>query len=1008
MTVFLEITAKEDMCFELRWQVRELTGRAEVVFASPLTASTAQLLFNYVRDFRSWRRGDLDHAHTAERTLLTLGRALGSALTDSEYRLLTFCDALERAELPHVTVRSDSPAVMAIPWETLILPDSSYCLAASSASFIRTPHTTPELQRAAESGNGRLGYLRLGGDAVSQAWRQNAWQGALSFRWHAELTPARLEELRRTGPWQIVHWTADVAQPIAAETLHALGTRLLIVEPRVGSAAADELACALLQAGVENVIVVARDAEQGWPSDWAEQLLDCVGHGFGLQQAVVETRKRLQRALIEARQAEPARQHAPQLWHALRHYSARDVRFFAEPVARVSWEASPGYGQLRQKLFGFDANMLPPTAADLGDRSAVHVLEQLNTHNALLVTGVCGAGLTHTLHRAALLAVANADVERAYFWDFEREAFAVEDVLEMVAGVHGQTDPSQVTEQSVLGLQRELFVFDNLERIAGEHRQAVLALAERIAQRGSMCLIGAHELSEHRLAHWQLPQLTELEQIALVSTRAPQLLAPGVALPKLLEQLQGNPHLISCVVAGCDVDKLAALISEASAHYGATSDPAEQVQRFYAQRWQQLEPHWQLLTRAWLPLGTLYLQTLMVGVDQPAGERSELWELLGAPAADSCASAITRLQALGFAAASGAGTRIDRAAQRFIREQSGSEERELEQALASALCAGALRVIERGTAQGRDMLSAHLLEHRVQLRRQIDLVLQIPHYGLGIRTFLQLHRLLLQANATREASAWADELLTAVGPALLTQGTAWLMLALRAPIAPPSAELLRGAQHWHQLLLGGELAAGHVPMVVAVLQKLYDQTGDHTAYQAITRATCALYRAAGDTTALAAQLASLAAVEHVLGDSAARDELEHELLHGVSYPADSKLRAQAFMQVGTMRLRRGDSPGVVEVVQLLEREPQAPSSAALQLRAALAYSAERWEQATELYCQIWAAAIGGGVQQAVDIDATANALSQLKSRIGTQRFIDLYERYAGSTPTPEALGIVIR
>jgi len=104
-----------------------------------------------------------------------------------------------------------------------------------------------------------------------------------------------------------------------------LGPRLLIVEPTEGNGAADALALDALRAGIDNVLVLCAPSARGFRNHWLDVLLEHIRAGLWLRPAVVELRKRMQRALIEARRAEIEQPHAPARWHALRHYSARPV-----------------------------------------------------------------------------------------------------------------------------------------------------------------------------------------------------------------------------------------------------------------------------------------------------------------------------------------------------------------------------------------------------------------------------------------------------------------------------------------------------------------------------------------------------------------------------------------------------------------------------------------------------------------------------------------------------------
>ena len=917
-----------------RWQVRSKSGSAEIAFSPPLTKATRALMQSYVRDFRSWRAKDRDWALTAERTMLNLGRALGNALVDGHYQLLSFGEWLEREGVSalHVSLVSDQAALQALPWELLILPDSPYVLSAASAAFIRAPAGTHPFQEPARAlglhAEQPLGYLRLDTSAqttlrASGAWAPLGWQGALRHR----LAPALCAT---DGTWHIVHWSGALttrdgsthltlddgmlsARDFVAQA-RSLGAELLLLEPSVGSDAADDIARAALEAGIDNVLIFSEPSEVGWPSDWVDYLLESVRAGLPLRQAVVETRKRMQRTLLEARQAEVEPPHAAQHWHSLRHYSQRDVVFFESAQPLAPFESSEAFAALRRSLFGFDASDLPPHAAELGDRAALASLRMLRAARATVVYAAHGGGVTHTLHRVALLARANGEVERAYYWDFAREAFSSSDLLQMVAGARGETEPARVSEESVLTTllsERELWVLDNVDMLPSERQHELSDLAARVAAAGGFCLLGAHDPVAHDgLRTFSLPALDETECIALAQSCASAALGLGPQLFALLDQLQGNPLLIRRVLAPCTKENLGERLSEARASYGRHAERHTALERFHAQRWQQLEPAWQRLLLAWLPFDGLYLQTLMVAVDRPGGERSEtgrkLWSALDAPDAVSCADALTRLQDAGFVVAAGAGSSIDRSALRFLRAQRAPVLADaLETQLAELVCEGLLRVLGRRGHTPGDALSSHLLANRAVIRQQIETSVRAGNYALGARACLGMHALLSRAQLATEAGAWARSLLETAGERMCTAedalfGTAWLSVALRAQTEPLDGALAAGVGYWAERLasrtLGGDAdQRTFLPLVVALLEKIHDQTGDLAAYRTVAEIACDHYRSTRNTLALIPQLKALAAAEHSLGNHLERDRLEEELMHAKLYddlPDAARLRQQ--------------------------------------------------------------------------------------------------------------------
>lgn len=1045
---------------QLQWRVNASSGRTVIPFASPVTTNMAEVLRLDRQPLRSWRASEYDRAQSLERTLLTLGRALGNALVDADYALLAFCEALERSDhlgSLRIAVLSDHPEVTAVPWELLILPDSRYVVAASGAAFVRAPRTfrpfadpacTRELGGSPENA---LGYLRLDACAsrpglqLEDLTKSLTWQNAL--RVALGPAPGWSTTLPEPGPqsWEILHWSGAIKrhnlelslslrdslgneQTVSARDLlavaRALGTELMILEPTSGGELLHDLATAALQADIPNVLTVAEHDQQGWPSRWLHHLLECIGDGLGLQQAVVETRKRIQRATLTARQAENELPHAVGHANLLRHYSARDVVFFAKPLVRAP-EPRPAH----PGMFGFEPGW---QSQELGDAAALRVHEALTVHGAALVHTAHGGGLTHALQRTALLSLLTQSAQRAYCWDFARVSYSVRDVLEMVADANGETNPENVTERSVLASLAEkpaLFVFDNFDVLLREKSglEDLLALIASIRQQRCLCLVGTHEaVSASALPLVVLPPVSERDCVAMAAAHG---LAPRKLGPKffqLTEQLQGLPLLVERMLGSLNESNLDDLLLEASTQFGAGHERAQLTARLHSRRFEKLQAHWQRLVRAWEPLGPLPLQLLTIAVDGPGGERSqagsELWRALGVPVSASCANAMAELQHAGFAVDNGTGMCLSDAALRFLRDQNMEPVGDtIHHALAVALCHGLLRLLSTRPGGLPNALKRNLLRQRAQLREQVEAALVAGESILATRTFLALFSLLQEAQLTAEASAWAARLLQSAGPTLYERGEpqlsiAWLSIAQRVPVLPYKAQLEHGADHFAAMLLSGRMGAapGHaalLPLAVSFLQTFCDQTGDVTRYRDVACAAADLYRARDNKLLLAQELTALAAAEHLLGNEAERDRIEHELLHEFSYgesPASTKLQTDTLVRIARMRMGRQDHDAAEAALKPLDHTQVdgAVDPAVLLCRGDLAFLRQDWQLASEYICRLWKAALSGA--KGVNIDLTAQRLAQLAEKLGKEPFSALYSKYAGDdTPTPAALGITI-
>jgi hypothetical protein len=1072
----------------LSWRGWDSAGSVEVSFAPPVSRAEHQLLAWYATGFRSWAAHgeEREKALTAERTTLNLGRKLGNLLVDPQYLFLAFCEQVEVHAARDLQVRivAEQARFDDLPWELLILPDSKYVLSATCAGFVRaTSAADAASTRRVSLGTQRpLRYLRalsrpLGctfkhrPQCVSLAWQQLDWHGALKYQLLTPATPeAWRSQTERDQAVHVLHWDGPLAQldgapcfvmegpdaeprPIAAAQLASdalrCGVELLIIEASPAQQRLAALAArSARSSGIGHVLVVAEPSDGVWPSPWLGKFLDSLRNGLSVQQAVVETRKALQRGLVELRSADSSAPYAAHSCSGLQLYADRELVFFEQALDAQTYDPLGAQRALRQDLLGFGTT--PGPDVELADDAALAIDRALHSGDPVLLQGARGAGKTHVLQHVAFFERARAEIRQAYRWDFRAEMYSLTDVLQMVAVARGLPEPENIDEERLLqscnaGPERELFVFDDIDRLLrsadGSERTAeLIRLAGRLCRAGMWCALSASDARgvSELFAQCGVPQrqvrliaAPQATQVAFVRALAPDALALGAPFRQLLEQLDGNPFLLRKVAAGCRQDNVDALLSEARACYGKDHAAAADAPLgpFLLRRWAGLAPHLQRFLALCGELSGLYLEVAMIGLDaqQPRLRASaELARSLGAPDAMSGADMLAALNEAGFLASSGGGRCLEPVAAEFLRERRlapADATDDVRALFACVVCQGLTLVIERSQRHPETFIAQNLVANRRALAVQIERTLRCGEYALGTLALVALHGLVTKTSPqlSEELAPWALAVLEVddarlADPSDAAAATAWLNLALRAvshDAARSSPALRAGQQAWSQII-ESQSAALPLPLLglaVRFLQQTYDKAGEYAGYRSVTLAAIQRLQAEANYPALSVQLQCLAAVEHALDNASECLRIEARLLDEIPYAQlndGAQLRQRTLAQLAAARLRRGDQAACRELLARIEREPTSNDSDALAklLRAELALLGEQRSDACVAFCELWQAGMNG--VRSIDVAHVGGRLRRLREQLGASVFDGLYAEHAGSTPTPEAMGISAR
>ncbi|MDO6526358.1 hypothetical protein Q4519_11755 [Motilimonas sp. 1_MG-2023] len=372
------------------------------------------------------------------------------------------------------------------------------------------------------------------------------------------------------------------------------------------------------KAGLGNVVGLSHKTPVWQSFDCFKSLYQQIAGGHPLNRAVVEARKSLQSRTETT--FTNIRKLPFQKWPLLVHYGYQNVTFFKEPQACLSPEESQVIQISREKLFGFQAAMLPPQFQNISDHGLLSALASIKLHSHLasqkIITllGDSGAGKTQLSHTLSFYLASKKLINFGFRFDFERDSLSISDIKEMIAPVL-QTDSGSVL--GALENQRCCFVLDGL---VASTLDDLKPLVDELLSQGHIVIGCIREL---------VPQVMEQPiTIKPLTARERCILALRVlenrnieADPEdenwisdfytVLDKTAGNPLLIKNLVAlltSHSPNELNELVTKNVMQ----NDQTSLVLQFYRWQWSQTHDFWKIILLLASQTNNLLIEMIMV------------------------------------------------------------------------------------------------------------------------------------------------------------------------------------------------------------------------------------------------------------------------------------------------------------------------------------------------------------------------------------------------------------
>lgn len=530
--------------------------------------------------------------------------------------------------------------------------------------------------------------------------------------------------------------------------------------------------------GLGNVLGLSQIANPWISARCFDQIYRLLVTGLELAEAVVQARKLRQRITTTDLLTPKALKFHD--WSLVVHYSWQKLQFFTQGLA-LDKQEDPNYlTRIHEKLFGFQAMMMPPLQFNSSDGQTLAALEHLQKEGGVTVTGVAGGGKSHLTHTLCTYLASAARLDYGFNFDFSKDVLTPGDILQMLANLLQLPDAQKQQVLDALAQHRCVFVFDELVltqeliEFIGELQNAGHWIIATTEQRSS--------LSALDLPLVELQPLSLLEQKILAAHSLRQLKTDEtVALDtwhELLEAAQGNPWLTVKLMAKLSTYSGGALLSELNKHIKGTADIVEQ---YYRWQWQKLAaPSRQMLLYCSEVKGLL-LEMLVVAAEgkTPFEPAEVLFEDLGA-GDEKLSDWVNNWSACGFVNTFPHGRMLDSRCLPFLARQGAVEwvDSHARVCFSKLVSQGVCLLSQKLSEQPNHNITNNLLFHRRSWVEHFEQVWRAKDYSLFFNCKNTFAGLLSKAELENEYQLWSMDMLARYpDPAEISDKVAWLSLA---------------------------------------------------------------------------------------------------------------------------------------------------------------------------------------------------------------------------------------
>lgn len=779
--------------------------------------------------------------------------------------------------------------------------------------------------------------------------------------------------------------------------------------------------------GVHNVIGLSNFTDPWTSSDCFATLFNKLPLGLSLGQSVIELRKTFQ---INADSRQFFADGRPfQKWPLPVHYSNREIQFFEVPQTILDKSAPETAGDIRNHLFGFLGEMLPPLISSAFDGKAREVLALLHSKNsAIFIEGESGTGKTHTAHQVCTLLWLSKRFDYGFYFDYNDEFYTQDLILQMIAPVLEATPNNSDDTTAKIHSNKCCFVLDNVlanGENADESRRVGLEtfVSELLAHGHVVILTGTAQDSWIAFPHYNVHtgKLSDTELTVLISQVIQKAgLTKDVfsdIFDSLVTKVNRNPWLI---------EKLTILSKE------LTPEQLEQqiktrienhntyltVNEFYEWQWSQLPSVWQKVLLLCHAVDGLLLEMFMIGCDKEynSAPTNIFFDLLGEDS-HKVSDGIKFWQTSGFLKTFSHGHVIDRRCFSFLKDKTLTQHQELinseelQSVFSKNLCKGIELLAKHVISQPNPAISHNLLVNRKNWVKHFERLWFAGNYREFIAVRNAFEQLLKQAKLSDEVASWSLDLLdrspdfTFEDSKVSEWQLTWLILAISSVSSDDafnSNKIKRGVDVLHTWLDSSEekIESRLMPLFMQAttfLDAYYQRKRNYSACIKVCEKACVVYRQYQVWQKLAQLLKALSRYYSETGELEKCLEAETKILDEIPYQnAPKGYVAQQMLEILVNRVARRDTKNARSMMAKLKELDDAKNLYDMldNIQADIDFEEGNYLQCLPQYIKMWDKAVEMKQQQ--NLGQLKNRIDRIRANVATSEFENFANNYASN------------
>ncbi len=797
-------------------------------------------------------------------------------------------------------------------------------------------------------------------------------------------------------------------------------------------------ALCLIKGGVKGIITSYPSAYSFSSARLFHLIYTQIAAGNTLAQAVVETRKTMQ--LNCQQNSLTAQTKELHDWPSVNHYGMQDFGFFAEEDITPPPMESRTLNEINKNVVGFSGEFLPPSEFFGRDMEMQDIKRAFIDRKITVLYGHSGIGKTHLVHQFAYWFVASKLGKTAFYFDYRKGAFSKEIILQMIGHYFDGEKAVALETQNKLLSEEYLLVFDSFsyvdnnddikETLSAEEKRELTEFIQEIGKgKSRLMIVDTSEKTCDLFSNVQAISIKgllsfERKQLASSILRQTQqeIKEDEPGYDRLLECLDGHPYLMQRILPLMADKSVQSLITELSEIKPSIKD--NPILALFEYGWRHIPENWKPVLAVLADIRQFISDSFSIAAEmKDEKHRSpglQLCDFLSIPKVAEMSKIVDAGTKAGFFIAKPSYKEIYPLTPDYLHQKRDSyrwskETLERIKLTLSKIFCLELKVLDPYLAQqSSSILYRLVVEHNKRWFDSLDQLWQHKEYEIFLEGKTNLSNIFVRAGLKVLIDDWSYRLIrsfdiskmeTPLSPDL---AIAWLRTAndaLSVEEAPKSESIVNGVDFWINWVQSPHNDNITIfKSALMFLETCYRKNNDWEARRNLSLISLAYSEQNEDHQSMIPSLQSLARCEEALGNINRCKILEDRLLNEIPYEnLETGIKIKVIIDIIQSRINRkefDEAQILLDNINTMSGNDQLPVVAKT-LKGDMRLKQGRLEEATEIFSELWL-----GIMQKkhmVHPEMILKNLIDLESKLGKDRFSDIYKVIAPDLPLPSKM-----